>query len=111
MVDTTATLVAETAPPELLQSFLGEHLADPTARISELQVEPILTGGYSGNRLYRARLAWAGGAVAEAGTATWVLKRCCPMGTANASSALTGARSPIATPGAAPSLWLCSLAS
>ena len=38
------------------------------------------TGGYSGNRLYRARLAWAGGAVAEAGTATWVLKRWLPDG-------------------------------
>ena len=73
--------VAETAPPELLQAILRKYLADPTARISDLQVEPIPTDGYSGNLFYRARVGWAGGGVAaDSGSATWVLKRWLPGG-------------------------------
>jgi hypothetical protein len=78
----SAMTVAETAPApaELLQAVLREDLAIPTARITDLQVEPIPSDGFSGNRLYRARVAWAGGAVSEARSATWVLKRWLPGG-------------------------------
>jgi hypothetical protein len=73
-------LVTETIPAELVEALLREHLADPTARISDLQVEPILTDGYSGNLFYRARVGWAGGVAAGAGSATRVLKRWLPGG-------------------------------
>ena len=73
-------VVAETAPPELLRAVLGETLAEPTACLSDLEVEPILTDGYSSNRLCRARAAWAGGVGAGTRPVTWLVKRWLPSG-------------------------------
>jgi hypothetical protein len=68
-------VVAAIASPELLQAVLREHLADPTAHIADLQIEPILTDSYSGNCLYRARIAWTSSALPEVRSVTWMLKR------------------------------------
>lgn len=73
-------IAAEIAPRELLQDILGEHLGDPTAHISDVEMEPIVTDGYSGNRLYRARVAWTGGTLPDVHSASWVLKRWLPGG-------------------------------
>lgn len=76
----TSMVVAETVPFELLSAVLGQHVGDPAARILDMQAEPILTDGYSGNQLYRAHIAWHAGAVADARSATWLLKRWLPGG-------------------------------
>src|SRR3712207_3939958 len=72
---------AEATPAAPLQAVMRERLGDPTARLVDLHAEPISGGGYSGNPLYRVRVAWAGGGPgAESGSATWVLKRWLPGG-------------------------------
>ena len=71
----------EALPTPAIQAVLRQHLADPAARLTDVELEPLTTDGYSGNRLYRARVAWLGGRCApEPGSATWVLKRWLPGG-------------------------------
>lgn len=80
-VSTAGTAAVETVPADLLQTILREHLAEPCLWISDLQVEPIASGGFSGNRLYRARVGWTGvGPAAGTASANWVLKRWLPGG-------------------------------
>jgi hypothetical protein len=81
----SAVVDAEPTPSEIVHTVLADQNADPSVRISrnrisEPQIEPILTDGYSGNRLYRARVAWNGGAIGDGGSATWLLKRWQPGG-------------------------------
>ena len=74
-------LATETVPAEPLLAVLREHLAITTARITDLQVESVPSEGFSGNRLYRAHIAWAGdGWAASSGSAAWMLKRWLPGG-------------------------------
>lgn len=74
-------LTATDGLPESLQAMLREHLADPSIRLSDLETEPMPDGGYSGNRLLRARLAWTGQqAAGRVQSASWVVKRWLPGG-------------------------------
>jgi hypothetical protein len=70
----------EPVPVELVQSVLREHLADPAAHLTDLQVGPLPSDGYSGNQLYRARLTWSGRANDSGGSVTWLFKRWLPGG-------------------------------
>ena len=68
-------------PIEIVEAILRRHLADPSARLTDLEVEPISSDGYSGNHLFRARLAWTSATTAVGPrSATWVLKRWLPGG-------------------------------
>lgn len=65
-------------PIDIVEAILWRHLADPSARLTDLEVEPISSDGYSGNHLFRARLAWK---TADGPSfAAWVLKRWLPGG-------------------------------
>jgi hypothetical protein len=76
-----ATTTSETIPAEFIQAVLREHLADPSARLTDLHAQPIPSDGFSGNRLYRVRLAWTRESPTDGpDSATWVLKRWLPGG-------------------------------
>ena len=71
----------EPVPVALLEAVLREHLADPSARLTDLHAEPICGDGFSGNALYRVSIAWTSqGRAAGRGSFTWVLKRWQPGG-------------------------------
>lgn len=73
----------ETIPAAFIQTVLRERLADRSARLTDLWAEPIHSDGFSGNRLWRAHLAWtSGGPAGGSGSATWVVKRWLPGGRA-----------------------------
>ena len=77
----SAMVTAEPPPLELLHAILRERHGDLVARVSDVQMEPIASGGYSGNPLYRVRVSRAGGSPAAASRpATFVLKRWLPGG-------------------------------
>jgi len=63
-------------PIEIIEIILQQQLADPSARLADLETTPIRSDGYSGNHLMRVRLAWTSESSAEEPrAATWVLKR------------------------------------
>lgn len=76
----TATAARPGVPRPILLGLLGQHRGDPTARLTDLAVEPIEGGGYSGHRLFRVNLSWrardAGGPTA----ARWIVKQWRPGG-------------------------------
>jgi phosphotransferase family enzyme len=74
-------LTVTNVPTETIQAMLREHLADPSAHLTDLEAEPIVSDGYSGNELQRLRLAWSSRhATDKPRTAAWVLKRWLPGG-------------------------------
>jgi hypothetical protein len=78
---------------ETVEAMLRKHLADPSAHITDLEAEPIVSDGYSGNELQRLRLACTSArATGAPHTATWVLKRWLPGGHAEH---LLGIRRPL----------------
>jgi Phosphotransferase enzyme family len=80
-------------PAEIIEAILQRHLADPSARLADLESEPIPSDGYSGNHLFRVRLAWTSAMAAEPPRATtWVLKRWLPGGH---SERLLGSHQPL----------------
>ena len=71
----------EEIPVSMVQAVLQDHLVDETATVTDLAAEPILCDGFSGNTLYRARVAWtAAGRNGSSGSADWVIKRWLPGG-------------------------------
>lgn len=71
-----AMLSVVDVPIEIVQAILQRHLADRSAHLTDLEVEPIASDGYSGNHLFRAHLTWSSAAPGVMRrTATWVLKR------------------------------------
>jgi hypothetical protein len=90
---TRAMSEVETVPAGLLQAILRGPLADPTARLTDVNAEPIPRDGFSGNALHRVSLAWTGQErAATQGPTTWVLKRWRPGG---ASERLLGVTRPL----------------
>src|SRR5262245_50974163 len=74
-------LTSVDVPIEIVEAILQRHLATPSVRLVDLETAPVATDGYSGNQLFRVRLAWTGAQAADgARSATWVLKRWLPGG-------------------------------
>jgi hypothetical protein len=73
------TLTVDAALAVVMQSCLRDLLSDPTARLLDLDAEPLDEHGCSGNRLVRVRFRW-NSIRAGAGSATWVVKRWLPGG-------------------------------
>jgi hypothetical protein len=74
-------LTMTNVPTATIQAMLREHLADPSARLTDLAAEPIVSDGYSGNELLRLQLGWTSGHATDTPRpATWVLKRWLPGG-------------------------------
>jgi hypothetical protein len=79
----TPMLTMTHVPTGTVEAMLREYLADPSATIIDLQSEPIVSDGYSGNELLRLRLAWTSRHATDTPrTAAWVLKRWLPGGDA-----------------------------
>jgi hypothetical protein len=39
----------DAVPPDIIQSILRDHLADPTATLTDLEIQPFANDGASGN--------------------------------------------------------------
>jgi hypothetical protein len=73
------TLTVDAALAGVILPCLRDYLSDPTARLLDVDAEPLAEHGCSGNRLMRVRLRWSS-TRAGAGSATWVAKRWLPGG-------------------------------
>jgi hypothetical protein len=81
---------SQPVPRTVVESILRDHLADPTATLADLHVEPFANDGASGNNtLYRAQVAWTARKTASPGSAEWIIKRWEPGGRSEGSLGLT----------------------
>jgi hypothetical protein len=84
---TSTTKDASTAlPRHVVQDILRDHLADPTAAVADLRIQPyVATSSHSGNNSHRrVQVAWTAKNGRSSGSAEWIVKRWQPGGLAEA---------------------------
>jgi len=76
----------EDIPSYVIQSILRDHLADPTATLTDLSAQPfVATSSHSRNNSHcRVQITWTNGRATSPGSAEWIIKRWQPGGLAEA---------------------------
>jgi hypothetical protein len=82
---------SEDVPRHVVQSILRDHLADPTATLTDLSVQRfVAASSHSGdNTHWRVRVAWTAEGSVSPGSAEWIIKRWQPGGLSEAWVGLT----------------------
>jgi hypothetical protein len=81
---------SEAVPRAVVESILRDHLAEQTATLTDLHVQPLANDGASGsNTLYRAQVAWTAGETSSSGSTEWIIKRWEPGGRSEGALGLT----------------------